>query len=153
MSKTLLIGTRPSPLAIIQTNEVVDWLKNFYPDLTFDIVEINSYNNIFRNNLDIFPKTLPNTQHINSIIKFTSNISNNENTVIHCWCGVSRSMATATYLLCKQDIKNIDRNVRYIRSLAPHANPNKLMIKLFEKKLNLNDQITDAYKRYPYSKI
>ncbi|MCH2507843.1 MAG: hydroxymethylbilane synthase [Dehalococcoidia bacterium] len=42
MSKTLLIGTRPSPLAIIQTNEVVDWLKNFYPDLTFDIVEINS---------------------------------------------------------------------------------------------------------------
>ena len=42
MPKKLLIGTRPSPLAIIQTNEVVRLLKNVYVDLTFDIVEINS---------------------------------------------------------------------------------------------------------------
>ena len=42
MSKKLLIGTRPSPLAIIQTNEVVGLLKSVYFDLTFDIVEINS---------------------------------------------------------------------------------------------------------------
>ena len=42
MSKKLLIGTRPSPLAIIQTNEVVRLLKSVYFDLAFDIVEINS---------------------------------------------------------------------------------------------------------------
>jgi len=42
MPKKLLIGTRPSPLAIIQTNEVVRLLKSVYVDLTFDIVEINS---------------------------------------------------------------------------------------------------------------
>ena len=42
MSKSLLIGTRASPLAIIQTNEVVRLLQSVYSDLTFDIVEINS---------------------------------------------------------------------------------------------------------------
>ena len=42
MSKNLLIGTRASPLAIIQTNEVVRLLESVYSDLTFDIVEINS---------------------------------------------------------------------------------------------------------------
>jgi len=42
MPKKLLIGTRPSPLAIIQTNEVVRLLKSVFVDLRFDIVEINS---------------------------------------------------------------------------------------------------------------
>ena len=80
-------------------------------------------------------------------------MSTNDVTVIHCWCGVSRSMATATYLLCKEDLKNIDRNVQYIRSIAPHANPNKLLINLFEKYLNIKNEISKAYQKYPYTKV
>ena len=60
-------------------------------------------------------------------------------------------MATATYLLCKGDTINIDRNIRYIRSIAPHANPNKLLIKLFEKSLSLKSEISDAYSKYPHT--
>ena len=61
-------------------------------------------------------------------------------------------MATATYLLCKKNIENIENNVQYIRSIAPHANPNKLLINLFEENLGTNGQIAKAYKKYPYTK-
>ena len=54
-------------------------------------------------------------------------------------------------MLCKGDTINIDRNIRYIRSIAPHANPNKLLIKLFEKSLSLKSEISDAYSKYPYT--
>ena len=89
---------------------------------------------------------------LNNKLYFT-NWNTKDVTVIHCWCGVSRSMATATYLLCKGNLNNIDRNVQYIRSIAPHANPNKLLINLFEKYLNLKNEISKAYQKYPYTKV
>ena len=101
-----------------------------------DIVKISSENKIFRLNT----------------VDFTKNYEDNENIVIHCWCGVSRSMATATYLLCKNNTLTIERNIRYIRNVAPHANPNKLLIKLFEKKLNIKNEISSSYEKFPYTK-
>ena len=62
-------------------------------------------------------------------------------------------MATATYVLCKIDKTNIDRNIRYIRSIAPHANPNKLMLNYFEKILDTKGNISESYNKYPYSKV
>ena len=117
-----------------------------------DIVKISSENKIFRLNTDDIPQTLPAENHIDSIIDFTKNYEDNENIVIHCWCGVSRSMATATYLLCRNNISTIETNIKYIRNIAPHANPNKLLIKLFENKLNLKNEITSSFEKYPYTK-
>ena len=116
-------------------------------------MEVRKDNNIFRLNVDEIPQIPPNKDHVKSIVNFTDDFSTNDVTVIHCWCGVSRSMATATYLLCKEDLKNIDRNVQYIRSIAPHANPNKLLINLFEKYLNIKHEISKAYQKYPYTKV
>ena len=61
-------------------------------------------------------------------------------------------MATATYLMCKIDNSDIDKNIRYIRSIAPHANPNKVLISLFENSLNLNNRISLAFAKYPHTK-
>tara|TARA_Y100000590_G_scaffold284136_1_gene319683 strand:+ start:5144 stop:5707 length:564 start_codon:yes stop_codon:yes gene_type:complete len=118
-----------------------------------DIIEVNDSNHIFRDNINEIPQIPPNKNHLNSIINFTNEWQTDEDIVIHCWCGVSRSMATATYLLCKSDKTDIDRNIRYIRSIASHANPNKLMISLFEHYLNLNNKITEAYKKYPHTNV
>ena len=63
-----------------------------------DIVKISSDNKIFRQNKDEIPQTLPAENHVDSIIEFTKKYEDNDHIVIHCWCGVSRSMATATYL-------------------------------------------------------
>ncbi|MAV61883.1 MAG: hypothetical protein CMI80_00130 [Candidatus Pelagibacter sp.] len=117
-----------------------------------DIIKISSENKIFRLNTEDIPQTLPAEDHVNSIIEFTRNYQENEDIVIHCWCGVSRSMATATYLLCKNNTLTIDKNIRYIRKIAPHANPNKLLINLFEDKLNVGNQITVSYEKLPYTK-
>ena len=87
-----------------------------------------------------------------SIVEFVNSWKQEKPIVIHCWCGISRSMATATYIMCFNEKQNIDRNIRYIRKIAPHANPNKLMIKLFEDSLKLNNKITNAYKKYPHTK-
>ena len=116
-----------------------------------DILEVRRDNHIFRNNLGEMPQIPPNQDHVKSIVNFTDDWNSKDLTVIHCWCGVSRSMATATYLLCRDDTTNIDRNIRYIRSIAPHANPNKLLIKLFEKSLSLKSEISDAYSKYPHT--
>ena len=116
-----------------------------------DILEVRRDNHIFRNNIDEIPQIHHNQDHVKSIVNFTDDCSSKDVTAIHCWCGVSRSMATATYLLCKGDLNNIDRNIRYIRSIAPHANPNKLMIKFFENSLKIENQITKAYTKYPHT--
>ena len=117
-----------------------------------DIVQISPDNHIFRLNTDRVPQLPPNIEHTNSIVEFTDHWDMTSPIVIHCWCGVSRSMAAATYLMCKEDSSNVDRNIKYIRSVAPHANPNNLLIQLFENSLKLYGQITDAYKKYPYTK-
>ena len=49
-------------------------------------------------------------------------------------------------------VQNIDRNIRYIRSIAPHANPNKLMLSYFENLLKTEDKISKSFNNYPYSK-
>ncbi len=85
-----------------------------------------------------------------SIVEFVNSWKQEKPIVIHCWCGISRSMATATYIMCFNEKKNIDRNIRYIRKIAPHANPNKLMLSFFEKILRTNDEITKGFDKYPY---
>jgi len=118
-----------------------------------DILEVRRDNYIFRKNIGEISQIPPNKDHVKSIVNFTDDLNSKDTIVIHCWCGVSRSMATATYLLCKEDLNNIERNVRYIRSIAPHANPNRLLINLFEKFLDIKNEISKAYLKYPFTKI
>ena len=62
-------------------------------------------------------------------------------------------MATASYLMCKENPLNIKKNIQYIRSVAPHANPNKVLISLFEDSLNLENQMTQAFASHPHTKV
>ena len=116
-----------------------------------DIDEVSENNSIFRLNTDKFPQLPPNEDHTNSIIDFTKDWDSRKPIVIHCWCGVSRSMATAIYILCKINPENVDTNVRYMRSIAPHANPNKLMVSIFERYLKIDGQIIKAFNKYPHT--
>lgn len=122
-----------------------------------DIVEIKKENLIHRdlsvsNYLNFLnDQILPNNEHIDQIIKFISTWNKIDPIIIHCWCGVSRSMAVAAYILCKMNIKQIESNIKYIRYIAAHANPNKLMLKMFEKSLKIEGQIIKAFNKYPYT--
>ena len=122
-----------------------------------DIVEIKGDNFIHRNNNSIiksesdFKQILPNREHIKKIIDFVSTWDQSNPMLIHCWCGVSRSMATAIFILCKINPNNTDSNVKYMRHIAPHANPNRLMVSMFEEYLDIPGEINEALKKYPYT--
>ena len=122
-----------------------------------DIVEIKDDNFIHRNNNSIIKsgsdcnQVLPNKKHIKKIIDFVSTWDQKHPMLIHCWCGVSRSMATAIFVLCKINPNNIDSNVKYMRYIAPHANPNRLMVSMFEEYLGIPGKINEALKKYPYT--
>ena len=116
-----------------------------------DIINIDPNNSIFRLNIDKIPQLLPSSDHVDSIIEFTKEWNNFPPIVIHCWCGVSRSMAVATFILCKINSNNVEANIRYMRSIAPHANPNKLMLSMFENYLEVEGQINETFNKYPHT--
>ncbi len=116
-----------------------------------DIIEIKEENTIYRVPGISSKQILPNQNHINDIIDFVNTWDQSTPIVIHCWCGVSRSMATAIFILCNINPGNADKNVRYMRSIAPHANPNKLMVSIFERYLNIEGQLIEAFNKYPHT--
>ena len=46
-----------------------------------------------------------------SILEFVNTWNSELPIVVHCWCGISRSMATETYIMCSLDSSYFDKNV------------------------------------------
>ncbi len=118
-----------------------------------DMVSVNDSGPLYRmpgENSKI-KQTLFTKKNAESISQFIKTWKKNETILIHCWCGISRSMATAIFTLFTIEKKNIDQNVRYIRKIAPHAKPNKLMLSFFEEILGTGNQINAAFEKYPYT--
>ena len=116
-----------------------------------DIVDIKEENQIYRMPGLGSEQILPNHEHINKIIHFIETWDQSQPIVVHCWCGVSRSMATAIFIICKINPNKIESNVQYMRSIAPHANPNKLMVSMFENYLEVEGKINETFNKYPHT--
>jgi len=72
---------------------------------------------------------LPCETHVEDLIRFALEWNRQAPLLIHCWAGISRSTAAAYTLLC--DIRGPGHEeaiARELRELAPHAQPNRLMI-------------------------
>jgi predicted protein tyrosine phosphatase len=71
----------------------------------------------------------PGRAHIDQLLEFSRDWDAKAPLVIHCWAGISRSMASAFAVLC--DRLGADREVEIaiaIRRRAPHACPNRLLV-------------------------
>jgi predicted protein tyrosine phosphatase len=71
----------------------------------------------------------PARQHIEQVLAFSRDWDGKAPLLIHCWAGISRSMACAFTVLC--DRLGADREVEIamaIRRRAPHASPNRLLV-------------------------
>jgi predicted protein tyrosine phosphatase len=71
----------------------------------------------------------PARQHIDQLLAFSREWDASSPLLIHCWAGVSRSMASAFTVLC--DRLGMDREVEIamaMRRRAAHANPNRLLV-------------------------
>ena len=72
----------------------------------------------------------PCANHIEGILTFARTWTREAPFLVHCWAGVSRSTAAAYILLC--DIRGPGHEAtiaRELREFAPHAQPNRLMIR------------------------
>ena len=71
----------------------------------------------------------PVRRHIDELLAFSRAWDPQAPLLIHCWAGISRSMASAFTILC--DRLGPDREIeiaRAMRQRAPHAQPNRLLV-------------------------
>ncbi len=72
----------------------------------------------------------PSASHIEGLLTFSKTWTREAPFLVHCWAGISRSTAAAYILLC--DIRGQGHEAaiaRELRALAPHAQPNRLMVR------------------------
>ena len=72
----------------------------------------------------------PGRAHIDALLEFSRDWNTRQPLLIHCWAGISRSMASAFTILC--DRLGPDREIeiaRAMRKRAPHAQPNRLLVR------------------------
>lgn len=85
--------------------------------------------------------------HIDRLLEFSRGWDAQAPLLIHCWAGISRSMASAFTVLC--DRLGQDREVEIasaIRRRAPHANPNRLLVSHADEALGRGGRMLTALK-------
>ncbi len=87
----------------------------------------------------------PCEDHISNIMEFARGWDAKRPLLVHCWAGVSRSMATAFSILCDRAWKGAEfRIAREIRARAPHASPNRLIVRLADDLLERQGNMVQA---------
>lgn len=87
----------------------------------------------------------PAADHIERLLAFTREWPADAPLLIHCWAGISRSMASAFAVLC--DRLGRDREIaiaRAMRRRAPHAAPNRLLVSHADSLLNREGRMIAA---------
>jgi predicted protein tyrosine phosphatase len=72
----------------------------------------------------------PDGSHVADLIAFGKTWDRTAPFLVHCWAGISRSTAAAYILLCDlHGPGHEERIARALRFHAPHAQPNRLMVR------------------------
>ncbi|HEX4177645.1 MAG TPA: hypothetical protein VHY57_04380 [Rhizomicrobium sp.] len=87
----------------------------------------------------------PGRAHIDALLEFSRGWNARQPLLIHCWAGISRSMASAFTILC--DRLGPDREIeiaRAMRKRAPHAQPNRLLVRHADEALGRDGRMLAA---------
>jgi predicted protein tyrosine phosphatase len=90
-------------------------------------------------------KIVPDEVHVAALLGFARGWDGERPLIVHCWAGVSRSMASAFAILCDRSHRGDEHRIaREIRSRAPHAQPNRLMVRHADTLLKRNGAMIKA---------
>jgi predicted protein tyrosine phosphatase len=64
--------------------------------------------------------------------------------LLHCVAGISRSMAAALVALAMRHEGREEEVARHLRALAPHAHPNRRIVRLADEQLGLGGRLVEA---------
>jgi predicted protein tyrosine phosphatase len=89
----------------------------------------------------------PATSHIEELLNFSRAWEGKDPILVHCWAGVSRSMAATYAILCDRLGPGSEiRAAQAIRNRAPHAYPNALMVQHADDLLDRRGRMIEAIK-------
>jgi predicted protein tyrosine phosphatase len=78
----------------------------------------------------------PAREHVERLIAFGRGWDAQAPMLVHCWAGVSRSTASAYTILCDRAGPGSEQTIaRALRERAPHAQPNRLIVRLADEAL------------------
>ncbi len=87
----------------------------------------------------------PAARHVGQLIAFARGWDSAHPILMHCWAGVSRSMAAAFTVLCDRYGPGSENDIaQEMRSRAPHAAPNRLLVRLADNALNREGRMIRA---------
>jgi predicted protein tyrosine phosphatase len=87
----------------------------------------------------------PHDGHIQELLEFGRIWDASAPLVVHCWAGISRSTAAAFILMCDRlDHVRESEIAKALRLRAPHANPNRLMVRLADEALDRGGRMIQA---------
>jgi predicted protein tyrosine phosphatase len=100
---------------------------------------------------DVIDEGLPESparDHVDSLIAFGRGWDANAPMIVHCWAGISRSTAaTYTILTDRAGPGSEEEIARMLRARAPHAQPNKLIVRLADEALGRGGAMVRAIDR------
>jgi predicted protein tyrosine phosphatase len=89
--------------------------------------------------------TAPDETLVGRLLTFAEAWDERDPMVIHCWAGVSRSTASAFTLACARSPEVDEAAIAWtLRSLAPHAYPNRRIVALADDMLGRQGRMVDA---------
>jgi predicted protein tyrosine phosphatase len=72
----------------------------------------------------------PCEDHVAKLLSFADAWDPRDPMLIHCWAGISRSTAAAFIVLCSRNDAGCEAEIaRAMRHRAPHAQPNRLLVR------------------------
>lgn len=87
----------------------------------------------------------PGREHIDRLLAFSRAWDTEAPMMIHCWAGISRSMASAFTVLCDRLGPEREMEIAMaMRRRAPHASPNLLLVRHADEALNRGGRMVAA---------
>jgi predicted protein tyrosine phosphatase len=87
----------------------------------------------------------PDRQHVDRLLAFARDWDAQAPLMIHCWAGISRSMASAFIILCDRLGPGLEVEIAHaMRMRAPHAAPNRLLVDHADLALNRGGRMVAA---------
>jgi predicted protein tyrosine phosphatase len=89
----------------------------------------------------------PDRDHVESLITFLQAWPGESPLLVHCYAGVSRSMAAALLALQFHHFNDVEEAALWLRRAAPHANPNRRILQIADEVLRGGGALLRAAER------